>query len=73
MYYVLSLSLASFTDISENPGTCKYSDGRVMRANDKSMEMISARDTLGGAFGRRDAAVIHVTTIIIESVLIGWI
>jgi len=44
-----------------------------MRSNDKSMEMISARDTLGGAFGHHDAAVIHVTTIIVESVLIGWI
>jgi len=44
-----------------------------MRGSDKSTEMILADDTLGGAFGHRDAAVFHVTTIIIESVLIGWI
>jgi len=44
-----------------------------MRANDKSTEVILARDTLGGAFDHRDATIIHVATIIIESVLIGWI
>jgi len=44
-----------------------------MRGSDKSTEMISADDTLGGAFGHRDAAVIHVVTIIVDSVLIGWI
>lgn len=45
----------------------------MQRRNDKSMEIISARDTLGGDFGHRDAAVIHVATIIVESVLIGWV
>jgi len=43
-----------------------------MHANDKSTKMILARGTLG-AFGHRDVAVIHVVTIIVDSVLIGWI
>jgi len=44
-----------------------------MHANDKSTKMILARGTLGGAFGHRDVPVIHVVTIIVDSVLIGWI